>query len=206
MVKTQKRNSRRRNVRRSQKGYRDGSYIHTLTADVTITTTASTGELAVLFSDFALFTQLSQIFQYCQPMSYRIRVYPTQADTTAISGTVAFMPYNPENPYTGATPNYEVLGDIRGNVALYPGSKGDGMWCTWPYKNLGFETLYLTGLEVGLIAIKYKGASSTLPVNAQIQMTARFYRRQLFSTVAKRPDNLKDEEQKSETSVIMTKK
>jgi hypothetical protein len=183
MNKSKSKRRSKRTSRPRQSGFKDGSYTHTMAATYSTAAASGAASQTVLWSELTLMLEASVLFQYVQPISYRIRVFP-QVDTVGMSGYAAFVPRNPLTNYTGGTVIPEVVTEIRGNVALYPGFKGDGAWCKWPYPNIGLETYFvISGSNKLGTLLAYTTASSPTLV-WEVQVTARFSRRQIYQTTS----------------------
>jgi hypothetical protein len=180
------RKSIRRGGRSTKTTIRDPTFTHTLSGFVTQVTSTSTSLVTVTASNMGGFPQLATFFEFAQPRRYRIL-----HSYTGWSGTVAFVPTNPQSVTipTPSTVDIQSLLEVRGSVRIQAGSTNIGAWSTYPYPNLGFDaaTIFTIGLPFGYF-VYYNDTPGTLSaynIQSSIEIDFKFFRRTLrFFTIS----------------------
>jgi hypothetical protein len=180
----QSRKGRRTLIRRGPRSATsDPSFTHVLSyaLDAAVVAPANGNIQTIFFNGLSGFPQLSTFFEFAQPVSYRLRM-----SYTNWNGTVAFVPMNPLNVSLPSLISTDplALSEVRGNVRLQSGYNNTGVWCRYPYAQLGLQTYYLQNAPgVAGYIMFYNDASTVInwTIQMTIEMKVRFYRRTLYA-------------------------
>jgi hypothetical protein len=148
------------------------------------TTTATHLFHQVLWGDLEGYAELLAFWHYFKPLSYRVRIYGVDKNTTNAVPTVsAFYPVNfvTDSGVASAFYTDASVASIRGAVMYQDGSRNVGPMQRWPASQIAFGTIDASTSEAGVM-ISNHTYPTTYPASYRFELTVicRFFRRSLL--------------------------
>jgi hypothetical protein len=181
--KTKKQKASKR-PKASKGGFKDPSYTHTLSYDVSNEGAIGTENVAyqITYADLSGFAELTSFFQFAQPLRFRIRL-----SYTGWSGLVSFVPVNwvlqTAIPTTFLP---DSLATTKGYVRVQAGADNSGAWASFEFPNQGWDSYLLygpTSKTLGYFLFyndSYLSPTLAWPIQAQLDVDVKFRRRNVL--------------------------